>query len=203
VASDNPSREEFSIFEIANVYLKKGRDLPDERLTLAGIIKRQKIDFFTVKGVIENLFFDFGIKNIEWKEDSGGGNGADIYIDNIKIGTIELLSDSLADFEIDFASIFEHATLKKIYNPIPKFPPVIEDIRIKLSENTTFEKAIKLIKKQSSLISSVKLLDIYGDKITLRITYQNSNKNLTNEEITPIRKKIISNLKHSLKAEIA
>lgn len=203
VASDNPSREEFSIFEIANVYLKKGRDLPDERLTLAGIIKMQKIDFFTVKGVIENLFFDFGIKNIEWKEDSGGGNGADIYIDNIKIGTIELLSDSLADFEIDFASIFEHATLKKIYNPIPKFPPVIEDIRIKLSENTTFEKAIKLIKKQSSLISSVKLLDIYGDKITLRITYQNSNKNLTNEEITPIRKKIISNLKHSLKAEIA
>lgn len=202
VARDNSSREEFSIFEIANVYLKKVRNLPDERLTLAGIIKRQKIDFFTVKGIIENLFLDFGINSVEWKEDSDGGNGANIYIDNKKVGTIELLSDSLVDFEIDFASIFEHATLKKIYNPIPRFPPVIEDIRIKLSENTTFEHAIKLIKKQSTLISSVRLLDIYGEKITLRITYQDLDKNLTNQEITPIREKIISNLKHNLKAEV-
>ena len=202
VADLNKNRDELFIFELANVYLRKSNDLPNELLKLAGLIKHPKVSFATSKGLLENLFFDLGIKNISWKNPQDGGDGADILADKDLLGTIEQLSTDTIDFELDFETLIKHSSLKKTYNPISKFPPVIEDVTITLPAEALFDEAVKIIKKQSHLVVTVSLLDMYQNKITLRITYQDPTKNLTNEDIAPIREKIETALTKDLKAKI-
>lgn len=203
VIHDNPSHDRVKIFEIANVYHKRKNDLPCEKVMLAGVIKSQNVSFFTMKGTIEQLLFDLGIKNFIFKKRGSGGVGADVFLDQDLLGEIEVLDNEIVDFEFDFEIIRKHANLKKVYKEISKFPPIIEDIRIIISAELPYEKIVKTIKQQSDLVNDVFLLDVYKDKKTFRITYQDFEKNLTNEEITPIREKIISVLQKDLKAELA
>ena len=62
------------------------------------------------------------------------------------------------------------------------------------------EDLIANIKIQNELISDVSLKDLYKDTRTIHIVYQNPQGNLTNEEITKIRSKIISSLRSTFKA---
>ena len=53
---------------------------------------------------------------------------------------------------------------------------------------------INLILKTEDQIISVELVDEYEDSKTFRVTYQNENKTLTNQDVETIRKKILEKL---------
>lgn len=190
VLEENKSREGVKIFELANVYHKKTHDLPDEIRTLAGVIKGTHENFFTVKGIIEQLANDLGIHKLVCKDLSKGGLGADIFLDTKHLGKIEVLKKGLITFELNFAMLLQHAILKKTYTPIAKYPPILEDMAFVLDTNIPTGDIIEKIKQQSPLITEVSLLDQYEDKRTFHIRYQDKEKNLTNEEISKIREKI-------------
>lgn len=197
---ENSNHERIKIFEVANVYKKRKGDLPEEIRMLAGVTKSSK--FLEVKGVIEQLFEELGIKNYSFKQ-SQQIEGAEISIGKSKIGSIEILESMIISFEINFEEMLQHVSSSKIYQPISKFPPIIEDVRITVSPETPYEKIVSTIKGQSNLVSAVELLDVYEDKKTFRIFYQDKKKNLTNEDIKPIREKILSSLRTKLKAKIS
>lgn len=192
---------ELKLFEIANIYEKKHGDLPNEILTLAGIIKKSNISFFEAKGIIEQLFKELGIKNCIFKNSENVSLGASISIDKEHVGEIEILDNDLIDFEINLEKLVKHATLKKVYKPIKQFPPVIEDLSIVVSEDIQTQNLMELIKEQSSLISEVKLFDTFKDSRTFHIIYQDPNKNLTTEEVSKVREKIIHVLKEKFQAK--
>ncbi|MFI5265581.1 MAG: phenylalanine--tRNA ligase subunit beta, partial [Candidatus Levyibacteriota bacterium] len=126
----NKSFETVKIFELANVYYKKADALPEEISFLSGAVKKDQISFFEIKGVIEGLFADLGITKYEFKKTEGGGAGADIFVWGKKVGEIEILERSLIDFEINFTDLLKYVSMKKTYNPVPKFPAAVEDLRI-------------------------------------------------------------------------
>lgn len=198
----NKNIDDLAFFEIANVYIKTQQDLPLEKLMLAGIIKKPKASFYLVKGVIEGLFHELGIKQFDFKKSDSGGQGADIFLEKKKIGTIETLDTHIINFEIEFEPLLKNANMKKVFIPFPKFPAAVEDMRILIPETVEYEKIISTISAQSKLITRVELLDTYEDKKTFRITYQSAEKNLTGPEISAAREKIIQALTHTLKAEI-
>jgi phenylalanyl-tRNA synthetase beta chain len=150
---------------------------------------------------LDTLFKDLGIKTVHYKDSETVGLGADIYIGKEYLGTIEVLEKHMIDFELNFEKILSHVSLKKVYTPISKFPPIIEDIRVELTENITFKQISDLIISQNPLIKQVELLDIYENKKTFRILYQSNEKNLTNEDVTPIREKVIKSLEKELHAK--
>lgn len=200
--TDNPNRQDLKIFELANIYQRKEKDLPDEILTLAGIVKETKVSFLKIKGIIQQLLFDLGIKNLSFKKRAGGGEGADIFIEKNFLGSIEVLDENIIDFELNFQELLKYANLKKTYEAIPAFPPVIEDVRIWTDPKITYEDIVGLIKKQSGKVAKAFLLDVYQDKKTFRIMYQDTTKNLTNEEVAVERNKIYSALEKELGAKI-
>lgn len=200
--NENKERKELKIFELSNVYIPRSNNLPDEVLKLAGVVRKENISFYEIKGIIEQLLLDIGIKNTEFRKKESGGSGSSMYINNEPAGEIEILDKNLADFELNFEIIKKHASLKKIYKPIPKFPPSIEDIRLVIPQSVTYKDIISTIKRQSALIANVSLLDIYRDRITFRIMYQHTEKTLTAEEVAKIREKIISALEKDLGARI-
>jgi phenylalanyl-tRNA synthetase beta subunit len=52
-------------------------------------IKKEKVSFFEVKGLIEQLCFDLGIKNLSFKQSEKSGNGASIYIEKEYLGKLK------------------------------------------------------------------------------------------------------------------
>jgi phenylalanyl-tRNA synthetase beta chain len=202
VISENKSLDEIKIFEISNIYKKRTNNLPEEILTFAGIIKKSNISFFEVKGIIEQLCLDLGIKNLIFKNSEKTGNGAETYIGKEYLGEVEILDNNLIDFELNFALILKHVTQKKEYKLINKFPPIVEDLSIITLDNIKTEEIIVNIQSQSNLIVAVTLKDSYKNSRTFHIKYQDSEKNLTNEEVSKIREKIISSLKKTFNASI-
>ncbi len=195
----NKNYDSLVLFEIANVYIKK-KGLPDERLHLSAVMKSAYADFSLGKGVVERVFEILGITNFSFEKREDVVLGANVLFDKKVVGSIEVLDE--VTFELDLSSLLPHATQKKNYVPPAKFPPVIEDIRVEMPSHYSFQKVSKAIKQVSDLVYEVSLLDVYKDKKTFRITYIDRTKNLTNEDIVPIREKIYGELSSHFKAKI-
>jgi phenylalanyl-tRNA synthetase beta chain len=192
VIQENKAYKTARVFEIANVYAINGKDLPTETRMFAAVLKKPKASFFEIKGLLEQLAIDVGIKTMHFKKPQEVEVGADVYIGKEKIGQIEVYDDSLINFELNFERFITHATLHKTYAALTKFPPVIEDIAFVLDESISTGDVIAEIKNQSPLITDVTLLDRFNANRTFHILYQDANKNLTNEEVGTIREKIIA-----------
>lgn len=199
VAQENKNHENISIFEIANVYEKNGDYLPKQTLKLAVLIKNPHTSFYKAKGIIEQLLFDLGATGVVFMQHE---NGATVSLKKDHIGEIEMLDQNIIDFELNFETILKHATTKKIYKPVSKFPPIIEDMALVAPEDVPTGDLIETIKKQSSLIIDVSLLDKYQDTRTFHIIYQSRERNLKSSEIGEIREKILKALKEKHKARL-
>jgi phenylalanyl-tRNA synthetase beta chain len=88
------------------------------------------------------------------------------------------------------------------YIPIPLYPAVIEDMAISYPTKTYIGPIISEILKISKIVKKVEIVDRYENSTTLRITYQDINTNLTNEEIKVIRLKILQLLKTKFNASL-
>lgn len=194
VMQDNKQREEFQIFEIANVYEKEGGKLPKETRMLAGLIKDKQTNFFKVKGLLEQIALDFGIHNLAFKA-TGSGLETEILLNKETIGTLEVLDENLVNFELNFEELVENASLHKTYKPLAKHPPIVEDLSIIVSNTITTKDIIEHIKQTSPLVSSVSLLDKYEDSRTYHIEYQDPTQNLTTAEVAKLHEKIVDDLK--------
>lgn len=202
VVKDNRSRDNVQIFEISNVYLKRKKDLPVEQRTLGGVIKSKHADFYHIKGLVEQLTHALGIQQLTFKQLSKGGLGADVYLGKERLGEIEVLEKSMISFELNFDVLTQNATLAKTYTPLAKYPPVMEDITIVVEKIVQTGDVIEDIKKQSPLIVDVSLLDQYDHSRTFHIIYQDRQRNLTTEDVTTIREKIIKMLEKNFAAKI-
>jgi len=201
VVKDNQDYERIRLFELANIYEKNGKDLPKQELKLAGLIKQQKASFSDAKGVIEQLLSDLEITAVTFKKLTDR-YGAQIIIANHELGVIEVFDDTTITFELDFNLIRNHATLKKIYKPIGKYPPVIEDIAIIAPADVPTGDLMNAIQQQSKLIREVSLLDKYQETRTFHIVYQSHDKNLSDKEVGEIRNNILKVLKEKFNAKL-
>lgn len=203
VVRENKNRQSLAIFEISNIYEKTDdKNLPNEIPMLAGVIKRNDVSFFDVKGILEQLFTDIGIKNIQFIKNKNLEEKIDIYCNNSYVGEVEILESSLINFEINFLKLLEHVSLKKVYTPASKYPPIIEDLAFVFEKPIIIGDVITLIKKQDAIIKDVSLLDTYEDTKTFHVIYQHNERNLVSEDIAPIRNKIIAAIKDTFKAKI-
>ncbi|MEK7163747.1 MAG: phenylalanine--tRNA ligase beta subunit-related protein, partial [Patescibacteria group bacterium] len=139
--------------------------IPHEELHL--ILSTTNKDYSRLKGIIEALLLKIGVTT------------------EIKI--VEH-SDCLT-CEINLQKILQLATTIKKYTPISKFSPIIEDINITLTES--YDSLIAKIKSISPLIKNIEFIEKYGDKLTLRITYHDNNRQLSNEDIASVREILI------------
>jgi len=175
---NKPCFEKINLFELGKVYVGSNINESEEFYSLCAVSNNK--NFYEVKGIIERMFEDYGI-NEEWAK----------YIQIFDEGVF---------FELNFSDILSKMNLSKKYKPIPKYPPIIEDLTIEVFEKITVGDIIGEIKKQSPLISQISLLDVFGSSKTFHIVYQDRQKNLTNQEVSKIREKILHALKKKFKA---
>ena len=180
----------FHIFEISNVYLPVKGDLPKEKMILAGIFS--DYEYRQSKGIIETLLTRLNINAGFISEDGAGFKPSQ----RIKITHQKSVIGEFGVFENNFIYYeFEVDTLRKFkkvssYTPLPKYPAQIEDINLTLPYKTKVGEILSLIQSFRN-VSDAKLFDIYKDKYTFRIWFQNPSKTLTDAEVSDIRKSLL------------
>lgn len=223
----NKKVAEGQFFELSRIYLTEKlplEDMADERETLT-IGMYGNVDFYDLKGVVENLLAELNIDNYKIQtsshESMHPGRTAELLIRNKKVGYIgEIHPDVLDNYdipvrvyvaELDFEVLIELCSLTIKYKQLPKYPAVSRDIAVVVTEEITAGQIEDIIKgKGGKLVEEVKLFDIYrGSQITegyksmaYSITYRSDEKTLTEEDITKVHNKILNSLANQVGAAL-
>lgn len=206
-------KESFSFFELAKVYMPRPNNLPHE---LTHLVLVETSDFPHLKGIVENVLADLGIKEYSAITCDNPflhpGQSSCFTKDKKEIVSFGKLHPKIAaNFQLNHDVYIAQFSVEKLvsffspvkkYTPIPLYPPAFEDLSISYPSQTKIADIIGTIAKTSTLVKDVKVIDRYQQTTTLRITYQSNEKNLTSDDIQPVRHKILSNLETKLHAKL-
>lgn len=197
-ASENlGGASDFHLFEMANVYIPRTNDLPDEKLMLAGVFSGYS--YRQAKGIIEAFIEKLNIKaNLESSEEKGFSASKCVLITskNELIGKIGFAENSnFIYYEFEVKKIIKLSPPVIAYKEISKYPSQIEDLTFELPERTRVGQVIETIISLGHNVESVELRDIFNNSYTFRIWYHDSGKTLTDADVEKIRNEILPNLK--------
>ncbi len=211
------SNENARLFELGNVYLpaEKKEDLPCEgkRLTIG---MYGDVDFYDLKGVVENLLALAAVKDVTWQACSDDpayhpGRCAKVVLADGTVpavfGQIHPLTaanydvdEKLYAAEIDFDALFAARNAEKAYRHLPKFPAVTRDFSFVCDEELEVGRIERVMMTAGGkTVEDVKLFDIYrgpqvgeGKKsVSLRMVLRAADHTLTAEEADKIGKKVL------------
>jgi len=217
IALNQDNFDKIKVFELANIYLKKVQSLPEAKPILIGAITGEN-KFYEAKGIIEALLEELGIENSHFSPLTSHllpwhpGKTALISKNKQLVGIIGEIHPQILEnlgiknqvtiFNLEVLVLSKLASTTRRYTPSPKYPPIIEDLAFIVQKQTYVDPIIQLIKKQSGIVQSVKLLDSFKQTRTFRIVYQHPKRSLTDKEVKRIRKKIIKEVEAKFNANL-
>jgi len=220
---------DLSIFEIGRIFLsRKAGELPEEKNILAGLLtgkmtddlwgSRKTIDFYTMKGCLENIFFDLKFNNCRYNSTVvepflHPGKSCGIYLDDRQIGFLgEVHPDVLEKIGLKYnAYVFEinldilvsaYIGRSITYQEISKYPAVMRDAAFVIPDTMEADKMLNIILGQKEdLLENVSIFDVYTGKeisegtksLGLRLSYRAPDRTLTDLEINTVHDRIVQN----------
>lgn len=217
--------KEAKLFEISRVYIPGSEKLPEEKDKLViGMIG--KVDFFDLKGIIENALNAFHIDKYDFERETGNktfhpGRCAQLNIRRKPAGILGQVHPSVAEnfgiedeayiAEIDIKSIFDAANPDRAYKPLPKYPAVTRDLAMLIGEDIPVKEIENVIVKAGhELVESIKLFDVYKGKqvpdglksIAYSIVYRAENRTLKDEEVNKVHENIVKVIENKFGAQL-
>lgn len=212
------------IYEIAKTYDKEYNEVTKVSGLLSGNYITStwkdniKVDFYLVKGIIENVLDYMGYKNrysfVKGNiRDLHPGVQANINLDGKNIGIIgkvhpNTTKDDIYVFEFDLNNLIGKASKLK-YKEAYKYPSINKDMAFIVNKNIESGDIIKTIKKASgNILKEVNVFDIYignnidKDKksIAFNLIYNGDNRTLTDEEVMNLFNKAINEVENKYNA---
>ncbi len=230
-ASRNIARKNnsFKLFEAGRVYLPKElplKELPNEVNYMSFVSINSNDDFYTFKGIIENLLRQFDLKytlnysNLCYMHP---GISADIINtqNNEIIGTFGQMHPKVAkNFELPTKTYYAELNIDKLVclkekshsvKMLSKYPVVDRDLAIVCDEKVTIDQILESVKKScGKLYYSAKVFDIYRNSnigenkksVAFSFKLLSYDKTLTDDEINGTVNKILKDLKYKIGAEL-
>ncbi len=230
----NRKNSDIKLFEFGKVY-EKLTESYNEKYRLAILISgnkttenwaepTKKTNFYTLKGILSQLFDRLGIRNIIEKPVH-----STIYSDAISLesngkvlGTIgiidkQLLKKSDVSQEVFFADMDWDLMLERAsefnlkFKEIPKFPAVKRDLAMLIDKGILYADLFSSVQNlKLNLLKSVQLFDVYdGDKLpegkksyAMSFVLQDEEKTLSDSEIDKTMNELIRNFQQNFKAEL-
>lgn len=212
------------VYELSHVYIPDDdpEKLPQEPYMIAmGFYGAG--DFYTLKGMVEAIFSDCGIKKTRYVACPNDptfhpGRCANIIArGSVNIGTIGQIHPAVAQeygisapvymAYLPFETLFDISDFKKQYKSLPKFPATARDLSFICERELEVGEIEEVIRKSvGKLIESVELFDIYtGDRleqntksVSFRITFRAADRTLTDDEVNACVDKILASLQKQL-----
>lgn len=220
-------------FEIGRVHFKQNSQYVEQSVlgvVLSGSTAPEswseplrEVDFYDLKGVIENLFRGLGIKNVEFKPNEltvfHSGRQASIFVGALEVGSIGEV-DPAIQRRLDVAQriYFAEINLPDLYplcagqtrmEALPLYPSSGRDWTVTLKEETAVEEVFKILRQTNSrLLESINLVPnaIYrSDKlgsgiknVTFHFVYRDRKKTIAQETVDAEHARIIERASKNL-----
>ena len=225
--NSNYRNPECSVFELGNEYIPvEGEVLPIEpkRLGIGVYDTTGNFDFFSLKGIIENVLDRVGAKNVTFEradKDCGydefyafhPGRCAVVKVNGVTVGIFgELHPRTLENYglstrayvgKLDIPELMENSDPQKIYKPLPKFPATTRDISVVCDDLLPVAELEKAITKAlGPILEKVTLFDVYkGEQIeqgkksvSYSISMRSHEGTLTDEQADKAMEKAVKEL---------
>lgn len=222
----NRKVEEGGFFEISYVYKPiKEQLLPEERKVLT-IGLYGNVDFYYLKGIVEQLFAQMNITNADYSPEKNHpsyhpGRCARVSLGNTDIGYIgEIHPEVASNFEcpkrtyiavLDISHMIENSNMVKEYSGLPKYPAIGRDIALIVDEGVLVKDIEAVIKQRGGkILEQIKLFDVYkGEQVpegmksvAYTLTFRSMDRTLVDEEVNKTMSKILHGLKTNLNATL-
>ena len=217
----NRRNKDVRLYEMGNIYLPKQlplTELPEERMQMTFGMYGEG-DFFTMKGVVEELFYKVGMnEKITYDPESGysflhPGRQANIVYKDTVVGYLgEVHPTVAANYGIkervyvavlDMPYLVEWATFDRKYEGIAKFPAATRDLSMVVPKNILAGDIEHVFDTNGGKnLESYRLFDIYeGSQIrsgyksmAYSLTFRAKDRNLEEADITSAMNKILKAL---------
>jgi phenylalanyl-tRNA synthetase beta chain len=229
--------EGIRLFELGKIFIPSEKGLPVESEVLCGVMSGDRVekswlggdgsyDFYDVKGAVEALLEHLGITaEFEKGDDKSlhpARQAAIVIKDNgmkVKLGVIGEVHPKVADafeisetvglFELNINSLLPFTSGVKTYETVSRFPSIYRDLALVVDAGVSHQMILDIIKRVS-LISEVRLFDVYSGKqvapgkksLAYRLVYQSPTHTLTDEEVNKVQEQILKRLTDKLGATL-
>jgi phenylalanyl-tRNA synthetase beta chain len=234
----NQSHNEWDValYEIGMIFLgRKDAELPEERLTAAGLIsgnrddlnwhnKPRPVDFYDLKGVVEELLESVGVSNVQFSTDSlpayyDGNAAARVssgektlgHLGRIKptVGKAFGVRDETFSFELDLVNLAEVREATPQFQSLSRFPAVERDLALVLDTSVPAGSVADYINSLGQeYLTGVRLFDKYeGDQVgdgrkslAFRLQYRSQDRTLTDDEVNAYHQTVTDKVLNEFKA---
>ncbi|MDP2798424.1 MAG: phenylalanine--tRNA ligase subunit beta [Deltaproteobacteria bacterium] len=219
------------LFEVGKIFIDQGESRqPVEKTYLTGMctglrypegvhFTGDEVDFFDIKGGMEAVFQALGISGYSLdqavesapylrKEES-----ARIVLGPKTLGFVGEMDPSVCEgfdvkekvfmFELSFDDLVEAYKGPKVFKPLPRYPAVMRDMAIIVSEDVPAGRILRVINELGGdLMENVFIFDVYQGRqiergyksLALRVIYRSSEKTLEDEEVNAIHQRIVNDI---------
>lgn len=193
-------RDSLKLYELSNIYEFRNGELPYEKRMI--LVVQSGDTFRQLKGIVETIFKRMGIPfPIGSAPSENPLFDVNRSLDLVGFGSIGFVAPKyrqtigidkdIVACELSFDALVANHNSHVSYIPIPKYPSIVEDLSFTVPLGFKAGVCIETLKRMDKRITSLMLYDIYKDTRTIRIIYTDEGKNLTNDDIKPIREKLI------------
>ena len=218
----NHRNKDVRLYELGNVYLPKQvpvEELPEEKMMLT-LGMYGEGDFFTLKGVVEELLDDLGMnkKAVYDPENKKNflhpGRQAGIVYNGRELGYLGEVHPMVANnysikdrvyiAVIDTTILRDEASFDKKYEPVAKFPAATRDISMVVPKGVLAGQIEEIFEnKGGAYLESFELFDVYEGNQILKghksmaysLVFRAPDKNLSDEDVNSAMNRILKALK--------
>ncbi len=170
-----------------------------------------KVDFYVIKGIVENVLDYLGFKNrYNFINDNiknmHPGISAKILLDRDEIGIIgrihpTLKKDDIYICEISLTKLYNKTVKPLKFKEASKYPEINKDLAFIIDKNIKSEEIEKIIKKAGErLLDNIEVFDVYTGEnvekneksIAYSLTFKDNNRTLNEDEVMNLFNKIIT-----------
>ncbi|MCM0083143.1 phenylalanine--tRNA ligase subunit beta [Geomonas sp. Red32] len=222
------------IFEMRRVYLPvPEQDLLDEPLYVGALLTgnreaegwnqaKGEIDFFDVKGILENLLADLNVPGVSYSTDNldpyfHPGKACQVKIGNRVLGSLGELHPTVQEnygiatpvyyLELNFQALVNARKPKGSAQVPSRFPSTFRDIAMLLPLEVAAEEVVRCVKGvKAPELEGVEIFDLYtggnipqGQKsLAIRVRYGSKERTLTDDEVTRLHQRVVDGLQKKL-----
>ena len=215
------------IYEISKTYDKNYNEdvklsilMKGNYITNDWMNSKIKVDFYLIKGIVENILNYLGFKNrYTFEKDLINhlhtGISASILVDRQKLGIIgrvhpSLLKDEVYVCELSLTKLNKEVKPLK-YKESSKYPEIIKDVAFIVPKSLTSGEIVETIKKAGGrLLSSIDVFDVYTGEnvkeneksIAYTLTFKDDTRTLNDEEVNAVFRNIIDKVIEKFNVEL-
>lgn len=215
------------IYEISKTYDKEYNEdvklsilMKGNYITNDWMNNRIKIDFYLIKGIIENVLNYLGFKNrYSFEKDIinnlHNGISASILVDRQKAGIIgrvhpSVLKDDVYVCELSLTKLNKEVKPLK-YKESSKYPEIVKDVAFITPKSLTSGEIVETIKKAGGrLLASIDVFDVYTGEnvkdneksIAYTLTFKDDTRTLNDEEVNTVFRNIINKVVEKFNVEL-